>query len=104
MKGPSTRTKPMRALERAILEAVGTDTKSRGVDINVKKRAGVITITVPTGLCEKCGCTDLDCGGCIARTGNPCSWANAEHTLCSACTKPKQTIHKGGLRAARGGA
>jgi hypothetical protein len=43
----------------------------------------------PTGLhpgkCRVCGCTDYDCRGCIARTGQLCSWANKEHTLCSAC-------------------
>lgn len=35
--------------------------------------------------CEKCGCTDSDCSGCIARTGKSCSWANEEKTLCTAC-------------------
>ena len=39
------------------------------------------------GICQKCGCTDLNCRGCIERTGRPCSWANQERTLCSACVK-----------------
>lgn len=34
-------------------------------------------------ICRKCGCTDLDCSGCIERTGAPCHWV--EPDLCSAC-------------------
>lgn len=37
------------------------------------------------GTCRVCGCTDGDCRQCIAKTGEPCSWVDAEHTLCSAC-------------------
>jgi hypothetical protein len=33
--------------------------------------------------CRVCGCTDVDCSGCIARTGHPCAWA--EPDLCTAC-------------------
>jgi hypothetical protein len=33
--------------------------------------------------CRVCGCTDNDCSGCIARTGEPCHWV--EQDLCSAC-------------------
>lgn len=33
--------------------------------------------------CRECGCTDADCSGCIARTGQPCHWI--EPDLCSAC-------------------
>lgn len=33
--------------------------------------------------CRECGCTDDDCGACIERTGEPCTWA--EEDLCSAC-------------------
>jgi hypothetical protein len=33
--------------------------------------------------CRICGCTDDDCSGCIAATGVPCSWVEAD--LCSAC-------------------
>ena len=33
--------------------------------------------------CLRCGCTDLDCGGCIERTGMPCWWVAPG--LCSAC-------------------
>lgn len=37
--------------------------------------------------CRVCGCTDLDCSGCIERTGSPCYWV--EPDLCSACvTEP----------------
>jgi hypothetical protein len=34
-------------------------------------------------VCQACGCSDKDCGVCIALTGGPCSWVT-EH-LCSAC-------------------
>lgn len=33
--------------------------------------------------CRECGCTDADCSQCIAKTGAPCSWVEAD--LCSAC-------------------
>lgn len=39
--------------------------------------------------CRVCGCTDLDCRGCIERTGEPCSWvpelATSAGPICSAC-------------------
>jgi hypothetical protein len=34
-------------------------------------------------VCSGCGCTDMDCSGCIERTGKPCYWVNP--SLCSAC-------------------
>lgn len=37
--------------------------------------------------CRVCGCTDADCGGCVARTGQPCYWIDAD--LCSACATPR---------------
>ena len=37
------------------------------------------------GTCRVCGCTDEDCRQCIEKTGQPCSWIDREHTLCSAC-------------------
>lgn len=33
--------------------------------------------------CRVCGCTELNCSGCIERTGEPCFWVEAD--LCSAC-------------------
>lgn len=39
----------------------------------------------PAGTCYICGCTDKDCTRCVARTGEPCSWGNKAHTICSAC-------------------
>ncbi len=39
----------------------------------------------PTAKCRVCGCTDDDCSQCIEATGEPCSWANEDHTLCSRC-------------------
>lgn len=35
--------------------------------------------------CRGCGCTDQDCSQCIARTGRPCTWIEAD--LCSACAE-----------------
>lgn len=35
--------------------------------------------------CRVCGCTSLDCSGCIARTGAPCHWVADD--LCSACVE-----------------
>lgn len=39
--------------------------------------------------CIYCGCTDLDCSQCIKETGKPCSWANEEKTICTACVDSK---------------
>lgn len=33
--------------------------------------------------CRVCGCTEVDCLQCIARTGGPCHWVAED--LCSAC-------------------
>jgi hypothetical protein len=33
--------------------------------------------------CRRCGCTNDNCAGCIARTGEACHWIEAD--LCSAC-------------------
>lgn len=38
---------------------------------------------LPLRACRMCGCTELDCRGCIEKTGKPCSWV--EDDLCSAC-------------------
>jgi len=42
------------------------------------------TQSIEIGLCQVCGCTDGDDHLCD-RTGEPCAWANPEHTLCAAC-------------------
>lgn len=39
-------------------------------------------------VCRRCGCTDMDCFGCIERTGEPCHWVEAD--LCSACSNTEQ--------------
>lgn len=39
----------------------------------------------PSGTCVMCGCTDLDCSGCIEKTGRACAWLDPEEKLCSAC-------------------
>ena len=44
-------------------------------------------------ICRSCGCTELDCSGCMARNdGQPCHWVEAD--LCSAClpTTPKVQV------------
>lgn len=38
--------------------------------------------------CERCGCTDDDCRGCVERTGKPCHWVGP--LLCSACADPSE--------------
>jgi hypothetical protein len=37
----------------------------------------------PERCCRVCGCTELDCSQCVARTGSPCFWVAED--LCSAC-------------------
>jgi hypothetical protein len=41
--------------------------------------------------CRTCGCTDLDCRGCIERTGEPCWWVpeleDEDGPICSACVE-----------------
>ena len=39
--------------------------------------------TLAAASCRICGCVDEDCSWCIALTGQPCSWKEAD--LCSAC-------------------
>lgn len=53
-----------------------------------------------TGVCRGCGCTDEDCSGCIARTGEPCSWV--EPDLCSACVEAIQARRRARRAASRG--
>lgn len=40
-------------------------------------------LSVPVAECRVCGCTQHDCTLCVERTGEPCSWIEAD--LCSAC-------------------
>ena len=37
-------------------------------------------------VCRVCGCVDEDCYCCVAFTGDPCYWVEAD--LCSACADP----------------
>lgn len=46
--------------------------------------------TEQIGKCRACGCTDLDCRGCIERTGQPCYWV--EPDLCSACLPASRRV------------
>lgn len=51
--------------------------------------------------CRRCGYSDDDCRQCIAATGKPCHWVEAD--LCSACTSatpaPVQSHRSMGRRA-----
>ena len=51
----------------------------RGLDLGALAAGGEVAFAT----CRVCGCTDLDCSGCIAKTGEPCHWV--EPDLCSAC-------------------
>lgn len=46
-------------------------------------REGLVAPLHLERICRVCGCTELDCRGCIERTGSPCSWIAID--LCSAC-------------------
>lgn len=37
------------------------------------------------GICQFCGCTDIDCSQCVAAQGDPCYWVDRDHTICSRC-------------------
>jgi hypothetical protein len=39
--------------------------------------------------CRVCRCTDADCSQCVAKTGEPCTWVEAD--LCSACMDHPET-------------
>ncbi len=47
--------------------------KTNGIDVGI------------FGVCRVCGCTNDDCSECIEITGEPCTWADEDHTLCSRC-------------------
>lgn len=51
--------------------------------------------------CRVCGCTDTDCSGCVARTGQPCFWVVED--LCSACA-PLEMLLEQALTWHRAGA
>lgn len=40
--------------------------------------------------CRVCGCTDDDCGACVAARGHPCWWVADD--LCSRCAGPGEII------------
>lgn len=37
----------------------------------------------PVRTCRECGCTEDNCSQCVEKTGEPCTWIEAD--LCSAC-------------------
>lgn len=64
-------------IETAARNATGLDQVTLGLAASGLRNAAA------AGVCRVCGCTDIDCRGCIARTGEPCHWV--EDDLCSAC-------------------
>lgn len=60
-------------------------TEYAGAALEEKVLHGFFAVSDPPGICRVCGCTEDDCRSCIKRTGRPCSWANTERTLCTAC-------------------
>ena len=53
--------------------------------LGIGEQLAVLTHELEARRCRQCGCTDHDCGLCIDRTGEPCSWIEGD--LCSACAK-----------------
>lgn len=70
-------------------------TAARGVDLQARAAGMLLTLLEGRGrrTCRACGCTDTGCSGCVARTGHPCAWVEAD--LCSACV-PTGTTEGGG--------
>lgn len=73
-RDPAFRTTPTRAGEALarIAQVLQPDAGGAAAEVSGSVRR-----------CRACGCTDTDCSGCIARTGQACCWA--EEDLCSAC-------------------
>jgi hypothetical protein len=72
----------IKAVEAAI-EKVKSDQSALPEKSNGKpKRASK---SIHRNHCWVCGCTENDCSKCIARTGQPCAWADDKKDLCSAC-------------------
>lgn len=50
----------------------------------------------PLATCLVCGCTEIDCSGCIERTGGPCSWVDELEDdtgpICSACVPAESRL------------
>lgn len=53
--------------------------------MNYPELADVVFRMADDRRCRICGCSELNCSGCVMIMGEPCCWANASHTLCSAC-------------------
>ena len=70
------------------LERQARERRRRQEILSARRRARRRGAARAAGLrrrCRECGCTDLDCLGCIERTGAPCWWVEAN--LCSACVE-----------------
>lgn len=84
---PSTRPdllKLARAVEDALTGIVYRDDAQVVDELLAKEYGSPERVEIVVGpCCRSCGCSDLNCAGCVGRTGEPCSWA--EEDLCSAC-------------------
>lgn len=71
------------ALRKAWVQRV---TAQVGAQLEVESHLRLALDALTARRCRQCGCTEADCSGCVARTGEPCHWV--EPDLCSACVPP----------------
>lgn len=64
-----------------------TKQRSKRERARLRKRRHRINNAPPSGICQKCGCSEQDCSQCVEAQGFACSWANRERTLCTRCEK-----------------
>jgi hypothetical protein len=89
VEDPRGLTRHGEQLERGTRFAIKSTSSRSHVDRWLKAKR-IRQFTPPAGECGVCGCTELNCAKCIARTGTPCHWLDPEHTVCSACYGAKQ--------------
>jgi hypothetical protein len=46
---------------------------------------GTLICWLLCGICQCCGCTDVDCSQCVEAQGEPCHWVDEHRTICSRC-------------------
>lgn len=89
---PDTARREIRsAISRARAEAhssyaMAPNSYGAGYDAGEVSGMGRILGILEARRCRVCGCSEMDCGDCYARTGGPCHWVEAD--LCSACVEP----------------
>lgn len=73
-----------RAVEDALTGIVYRDDAQIVDEVLAKAYGSPERVEIAVGhCCRSCGCSDLDCSGCVERTGEPCEWI--EDDLCSSC-------------------